>query len=149
VTLSVPKQALTIPLGFVQEQCLLEGDKTGPVLSVSPLLPEEGLQVMNGLNSSSQGRSSHPPTLGSVMGGMGSVVGGMVGSVGGMDVGRKFLYDGATPSDEGPRPMFVLVTHHTVLVVTFFFFLGRLFKFKPRENLLNKGFACYILMSSY
>jgi hypothetical protein len=133
VTLSVPKQALTIPLGFVQEQCLLEGDKTGPVLSVS----------------SSQGRSSHPPTLGSVMGGMGSVVGGMVGSVGGMDVGRKFLYDGATPSDEGPRPMFVLVTHHTVLVVTFFFFLGRLFKFKPRENLLNKGFACYILISSY
>lgn len=64
------------------------------------------------------------------MGGMGSVMGGMVGSVGAIDVGRKFLYDGgatsttsATSADDGPRPMFVLVTHHTVLVVTSFAFL--------------------------
>jgi len=119
---TVPDETLTIPVGILQGQCLLEGDKTGPVLSVSPLLPDEGLQLMNGLNSSSQARTSQSPTLGSVMGGMGSVVGGMVGSVGGMDVGRKFLYDGAAPSNEGPRPMFVLVTHHTVLVVSIFFF---------------------------
>lgn len=64
------------------------------------------------------------------MGGMGSVVGGMVGSVGGLDVGRKFIYDGATPANDGSRPMFVLVTHHTVLVVSilaafsFFTFFG-------------------------
>ncbi|XP_073396316.1 uncharacterized protein [Physcomitrium patens] len=108
----------------VETQCLLEGDKTGPVLSVSPLLPDEGLHVSNGVNSSHQSRISSPPTLGSVMGGMGSVMGGMVGSVGAIDVGRKFLYDGgatsttsATSADDGPRPMFVLVTHHTVLVV--------------------------------
>lgn len=122
----------------MQGQCLLEGDKTGPVLSVSPLLPDEGLQVMNGLNSSSQGRTSHPPTLGSVMGGMGSVVGGMVGSVGGMDVGRKFLYDGATPSNEGPRPMFVLVTHHTVLVVSIFLFRSCLQCWELRNSLLMR-----------
>ena len=77
---------------------------------------------MNGSNSSSQGQTSHSLTLGSVMGGMGSEMGGMVGIVGGVDVGRKFLYDGSTPSDEGPRPMFVLVPHHTLLVVTFFSF---------------------------
>ena len=43
-----------------------------------------------------------------------------MGTVGGMDVGCKFLYDGSTPSDEGPRPMFVLDAHHTLVVVTFF-----------------------------
>ncbi|KAG0620737.1 hypothetical protein M758_4G239200 [Ceratodon purpureus] len=107
---------MTISHGLVQGECLLDGDKTGAALPVSPLLPDEGLDGMNGLDSSSEGRSSHPPTLGGAMGGPGSVVGGMVGTVGGMYAGRKFLYGGATPSDAGSAPMFVLVAHHTVLV---------------------------------
>ncbi|KAG0620736.1 hypothetical protein M758_4G239200 [Ceratodon purpureus] len=110
---------MTISHGLVQGECLLDGDKTGAALPVSPLLPDEGLDGMNGLDSSSEGRSSHPPTLGGAMGGPGSVVGGMVGTVGGMYAGRKFLYGGATPSDAGSAPMFVLVAHHTVLVALY------------------------------
>ena len=90
------------------------------MLSGSPLLPDRTLQVMNGSNSSSQGQTSHSLTLGSVMGGMGSGMGGMVGTMGGVDVNCTFLYDGSIPSNERPRPMFVLVARHTLLVVTFF-----------------------------
>lgn len=84
------------------------------MLSVSPLLPDEGFQIIGGVNPAQQGSGTPPPTLGSVMGG---VVGGVVGGVGAMDVGRKFLYDGSNSPDDGAGGMVVFVTHQTVLVV--------------------------------
>lgn len=83
---------------------------------MSPLLLDEEFQGAGGINPAQQGGASPPPTLGSVMGG---VMGGVVGGVGAVDVGRKFLYDGANSSDEGVGGMVVFVTHQTVLVVNF------------------------------
>ena len=87
---------------------MLDGARTGTVLSVSPLLLDEEFRATGGINPAQQGGASPPPTLGSVMGGVGAV-----------DVGRKFLYDGANSTDEGVGGMVVFVTHQTVLVVNF------------------------------
>lgn len=95
---------------------MLDGARTGTVLSVSPLLLDEEFRATGGINPAQQGGASPPPTLGSVMGG---VMGGVVGGVGAVDVGRKFLYDGANSTDEGVGGMVVFVTHQTVLVVNF------------------------------
>ena len=91
---------------------MLDGARTGTVLSVSPLLLDEEFRATGGINPAQQGGASLPPTLGSVMG-------GVVGGVGAVDVGRKFLYDGANSTDEGVGGMVVFVTHQTVLVVNF------------------------------
>ncbi|CAM6071281.1 unnamed protein product [Sphagnum tenellum] len=92
----------------VTTQCLLDGQHTGTVLSVSPLLPDDGFQVMGMASTAQQVAPASSVTLGSVIGGVGG---------GAMDVGRKFLYDGPNFADDGAGGMVVFVTHTTVLVV--------------------------------
>lgn len=95
---------------FIANQCILDGQRTGIVLSVSPLLPEEGSQTAGGSSVAPHGGSSVPMNLSSVMG----VVGGATGS----DVGRKFLYDGALSSEDSGGGLVVFVTHQVALVVS-------------------------------
>ncbi|KAL3676096.1 hypothetical protein R1sor_026044 [Riccia sorocarpa] len=86
---------------------LLDGQRTGLVLSISPLLLDEEAHSTGGSNVTPSGSSS-PLNLGTVM----SVVGGSANG----DVGRKFLYDGASPGEEGGG-LVVLATYQTALVV--------------------------------
>ncbi|CAM6085101.1 unnamed protein product [Calypogeia fissa] len=94
----------------VNTSCILDGQRTGIVLSVSPLLPEEGSQNTGGTSTAPHGGSSVPMNLSSVMG----VVGGATATA--SDVGRKFLYDGAASEDNGGG-LVVFVTHQVALVV--------------------------------
>lgn len=88
------------------------------MLSVSPLLPEEGSQNAGGPSIAPPGGSSVPMNLSSVMG----VVGGATATA--TDVGRKFLYDGAASEDNGGG-LVVFVTHQFALVVSRFNFLTK------------------------
>ncbi|KAJ7567914.1 hypothetical protein O6H91_01G011900 [Diphasiastrum complanatum] len=96
----------------VTTQCLLDGQRTGVVLSLSPLLYDESSYAFGSPSSLHSGGTSLTPTgLSSVMGGM---VGGVVSGVNN-DVGRKFLYDGASSNESGG--VVVLVTHQIALVI--------------------------------
>lgn len=83
------------------EQCLLDGQNTGTVLSASPLLFDE---FCGGASLSSQGSGAVS----------GSSIGGMMGGVVGGDAGWKLFNEGSSLVEEG---VVVFVTHHTVLVV--------------------------------
>ncbi|BBN19147.1 vacuolar protein sorting-associated protein 8 [Marchantia polymorpha subsp. ruderalis] len=87
---------------------LLDGQRTGVVLSLAPLLPNEGTHIPGSANASPSGISSSPINLGTVM----SVVGGGASN----DVGRKFLYDGSSSNEEGGG-LVVLATYQAALVV--------------------------------
>lgn len=87
-------------------QCLLDGQRTGTVLSMSPLLAVES--QISALNTG-QGFSSLGP------GGLGSMMGGVVGGVVGGDAGKKLFND--SPASEEAGGVVVFVTQQTVLVV--------------------------------
>ncbi|XP_020519433.1 uncharacterized protein LOC18428491 isoform X2 [Amborella trichopoda] len=89
----------------VKTQCLFDGQKTGTVLSASPLLFED-IQV--GRMASIQGGSMVSSS------GLGSMVGGVVGGVVGGDSGWKLFNDGSSIEEEG---VVIFVNHHTALVV--------------------------------
>ncbi|CAK7348627.1 unnamed protein product [Dovyalis caffra] len=82
-------------------QCLLDGQRTGTVLSASPLLFDESC---GGALPASQGNSSASSTSISSM--MGGVVGG--------DTGWKLFNEGSSLVEEG---VVIFVTHQTALVV--------------------------------
>jgi hypothetical protein len=88
----------------------LDGQRTGIVLSVSPLLPEEASQVAGGSTAAPHGVSSGPMNLSTVMG----VVGGATGT----DVGRKYLYDASSSLEDNGGGFVVFVTHLVALVVS-------------------------------
>lgn len=79
------------------------------MLSLAPLLPNEGTHIPGSANASPSGISSSPINLGTVM----SVVGGGASN----DVGRKFLYDGSSSNEEGGG-LVVLATYQAALVVS-------------------------------
>ncbi|KAJ6328871.1 hypothetical protein OIU77_010536 [Salix suchowensis] len=82
-------------------QCLLDGQRTGTVLSASPLLFDESC---GGALPATQGNSSASSTSISSM--MGGVVGG--------DAGWKLFNEGTSLVEEG---VVIFVTHQTALVV--------------------------------
>nr|XP_023896614.1 vacuolar protein sorting-associated protein 8 homolog isoform X1 [Quercus suber]XP_023896615.1 vacuolar protein sorting-associated protein 8 homolog isoform X2 [Quercus suber] len=85
----------------IKTQCLLDGQKTGIVLSASPVLFDE---FSGGASLSSQGNNAvSSSSLGSMMGG---VVGG--------DAGWKLFNEGSSLAEEG---VVIFVTHQTALVV--------------------------------
>ncbi|EXC13672.1 Vacuolar protein sorting-associated protein 8-like protein [Morus notabilis] len=85
----------------IKTQCLLDGKRTGTVLSVSPLLFDE---PFGGASPSAQGN-----TMGSA-----SSIGSMVGGVVGGDAGWKLFNEGSSLVEEG---VVIFVTHQTALVV--------------------------------
>eukprot|EP01018_Ginkgo_biloba_P013146 Gb_27586 [translate_table: standard] len=87
----------------VTTQCLLDGQRTGTVLSVSPLLSDESQ-----IGASSTGQAPAP-------GGLGSMMGGVVGGVVGVETGRKLFTD--SPSSEEAGGVVIFVTQQTALVV--------------------------------
>nr|POE52599.1 isoform 3 of vacuolar protein sorting-associated protein 8 like [Quercus suber] len=85
----------------IKTQCLLDGQKTGIVLSASPVLFDE---FSGGASLSFQGNNAvSSSSLGSMMGG---VVGG--------DAGWKLFNEGSSLAEEG---VVIFVTHQTALVV--------------------------------
>ncbi|XP_038973310.1 vacuolar protein sorting-associated protein 8 homolog isoform X2 [Phoenix dactylifera] len=88
----------------VKTQCLLDGQKTGTVLSASPLLMDETYGFGY---TSAQGNSATTSGLGSMMGG---VVGGVVGG----EAGWKLFNEGSSVVEEG---VVIFVTHQNALVV--------------------------------
>ncbi|KAK4578132.1 hypothetical protein RGQ29_028320 [Quercus rubra] len=85
----------------IKTQCLLDGQKTGIVLSASPVLFDE---FSGGASLSSHGNNAvSSSSLGSMMGG---VVGG--------DAGWKLFNEGSSLAEEG---VVIFVTHQTALVV--------------------------------
>ncbi|XP_010054136.2 vacuolar protein sorting-associated protein 8 homolog [Eucalyptus grandis] len=85
----------------VKTQCLLDGQKTGTVLSASPLLYDEFFGVVS---TSSLGNSSASS----------SSIGSMMGGVVGPDAGWKLFNESTSLVEEG---VVILVTHQTALVV--------------------------------
>ncbi|XP_012083104.1 vacuolar protein sorting-associated protein 8 homolog isoform X2 [Jatropha curcas] len=85
----------------IKTQCLLDGQRTGTVLSASPLLYDESF---GGTLPSSQGNAS----LSS------SSIGNMMGGVVGGDAGWKLFNEGSSMVEEG---VVIFVTHQTALVV--------------------------------
>lgn len=83
------------------KQCLLDGQRTGTVLSASPLLADEGY---GGATVSSQGNTTVPSS------GISSMMGGVVGG----DAGWKLFSEGSSLVEEG---VVIFVTHQTALVV--------------------------------
>ncbi|KAJ9681025.1 hypothetical protein PVL29_020099 [Vitis rotundifolia] len=85
----------------IKTQCLLDGQRTGTVLSASPLLLDEssGSSLM-----SSQGNAT----------GSTSSIGSMMGGVVGGDAGWKLFSEGSSLVEEG---VVIFVTHQTALVV--------------------------------
>lgn len=83
------------------KQCLLDGQRTGTVLSASPLLSDEGY---GGATVSSQGNTTVPSS------GISSMMGGVVGG----DAGWKLFSEGSSLVEEG---VVIFVTHQTALVV--------------------------------
>lgn len=81
-------------------QCLLDGQRTGTVLSASPLLADEGY---GGATVSSQGNTTVPSS------GISSMMGGVVGG----DAGWKLFSEGSSLVEEG---VVIFVTHQTALV---------------------------------
>ncbi|KAG1338493.1 hypothetical protein COCNU_04G007990 [Cocos nucifera] len=88
----------------VKTQCLLDGQKTGTVLSASPLLMDETYGFGY---TSAQGNSA-------TAGGLGSMVGGVVGGVVGGEAGWKLFNEGSSVVEEG---VVIFVTHQNALVV--------------------------------
>ncbi|XP_073114052.1 uncharacterized protein [Elaeis guineensis] len=88
----------------VKTQCLLDGQKTGTVLSASPLLMDETYGFGY---TSAQGNSA-------TTGGLGSMVGGVVGGVVGGEAGWKLFNEGSSVVEEG---VVIFVTHQNALVV--------------------------------
>uniref|UniRef100_A0A7N2MV20 Vacuolar protein sorting-associated protein 8 central domain-containing protein n=1 Tax=Quercus lobata TaxID=97700 RepID=A0A7N2MV20_QUELO len=86
----------------IKTQCLLDGQKTGIVLSASPVLFDE---FSGGASLSSQGNNAaSSSSLGSMMGG---VVGG--------DAGWKLFNEGSSLAEEG---VVIFVTHQAALVLS-------------------------------
>ncbi|XP_015572370.2 vacuolar protein sorting-associated protein 8 homolog [Ricinus communis] len=85
----------------IKTQCLLDGQRTGIVLSASPLLFDES---SGGALPSSQGNASVSS----------SSIGNMMGGVVGGDAGWKLFNEGSSPVEEG---VVIFVTHQTALVV--------------------------------
>ncbi|KAK4848694.1 hypothetical protein QYF36_016176 [Acer negundo] len=85
----------------IKTQCLLDGQRTGIVLSASPLLLEESC---GGALMGSQGNSTASTSS------IGSMMGGVVGG----DAGWKLFNEGSSLVEEG---VVIFVTHQTVLVV--------------------------------
>lgn len=88
----------------VKTQCLLDGQKTGTVLSASPLLMDEPCGIGY---TSAQGTSA-------TASGLGSMVGGVVGGVVGGEAGWKLFNEGSSLVEEG---VVIFVTHQNALVV--------------------------------
>lgn len=86
-------------------QCLLDGQRTGTVLSASPLLVDDSY---DGSLTSVQGNATASP------GGLGGMVGGVVGGVVGGETGWKLFSEGSALVEEG---VVIFVTHQTALVV--------------------------------
>ncbi|XP_043698874.1 vacuolar protein sorting-associated protein 8 homolog isoform X2 [Telopea speciosissima] len=89
----------------IKTQCLLDGQKTGTVLSASPLLIDDSF---GGSVTSAAGNAVASSN------GIGSMVGGVVGGVVGGDAGWKLFSEGSSLVDEG---VVIFVTHLTALVV--------------------------------
>ncbi|KAJ9188215.1 hypothetical protein P3X46_003596 [Hevea brasiliensis] len=85
----------------IKTQCLLDGQRTGTVLSASPLLFDDSI---SGALPSSQGNAS----LSSCS------IGNMMGGVVGADAGWKLFNEGSSMVEEG---VVIFVTHQTALVV--------------------------------
>ncbi|KAJ9171579.1 hypothetical protein P3X46_014929 [Hevea brasiliensis] len=85
----------------IKTQCLLDGQRTGTVLSALPLLFDES--VGGALPSSLGNASLSSSSIGNMMGG---VVGG--------DAGWKLFNEGSSMAEEG---VVIFVTHQTALVV--------------------------------
>ncbi|KAJ8626194.1 hypothetical protein MRB53_019501 [Persea americana] len=86
-------------------QCLLDGQRTGTVLSSSPLLADA---FYDSSLTSVQGSATSSPS------GLGGMVGGVVGGVVGGETGWKLFSEGSTLVEEG---VVIFVTHQTALVV--------------------------------
>lgn len=86
-------------------QCLLDGQRTGTVLSSSPLLADA---FYDGSLTSVQGSATSSAS------GLGGMVGGVVGGVVGGETGWKLFSEGSTLVEEG---VVIFVTHQTALVV--------------------------------
>lgn len=86
------------------KQCLLDGQKTGTVLSASALLNDDfsGGPSLSQVNNTASGSS----------------IGGMVGGVVGAEAGWKLFNESTSFVEEG---VVVLVTHQTALVVWKYF----------------------------
>ncbi|KAG9455232.1 hypothetical protein H6P81_008136 [Aristolochia fimbriata] len=89
----------------IKTQCLLDGQRTGTVLSASPLLVDDysGSGVASG-----QGYSAGAP------GSLGGMVGGVVGGVVGGEAGWKLFSEASSLVEEG---VVIFVTNQTALVV--------------------------------
>ncbi|PON75529.1 Guanine nucleotide-binding protein, beta subunit [Parasponia andersonii] len=85
----------------IKTTCLLDGQRTGTVLSASPLLFDE---VFGGTSLSCQGNAM----------GTASSIGSMMGGVVGGDAGWKLFNEGSSLVEEG---VVIFVTHQTALVV--------------------------------
>ncbi|KAI9182668.1 hypothetical protein LWI28_027684 [Acer negundo] len=85
----------------IKTQCLLDGQRTGIVLSASPLLLDESC---GGALMGSQGNSTASTSS------IGSMMGGVVGG----DAGWKLFNEGSSLVEEG---VVIFVTHQTALVV--------------------------------
>ncbi|KAK1559936.1 hypothetical protein Q3G72_020158 [Acer saccharum] len=85
----------------IKTQCLLDGQRTGIVLSASPLLLDESC---GGALMGSQGNSAASTSS------IGSMMGGVVGG----DAGWKLFNEGSSLVEEG---VVIFVTHQTALVV--------------------------------
>ncbi|XP_010251529.1 PREDICTED: vacuolar protein sorting-associated protein 8 homolog isoform X2 [Nelumbo nucifera] len=88
----------------IKTQCLLDGQRTGTVLTASPLLLYESHE---GNPISAQGNATTSAS------GIGSMMGGVVGGVVGGEAGWKILSEGSSLVDEG---VVIFVTHQTALV---------------------------------
>ncbi|GMI69544.1 vacuolar protein sorting 8 [Hibiscus trionum] len=84
----------------IKTQCLLDGQRTGTVLSASPLLFDDSC---GNTLVTSQGNTTSTSSIGSKMGG---VVGG--------DAGWKLFAEGSSLAEEG---VVIFVTYQTVLVI--------------------------------
>lgn len=89
----------------IKTQCLLDGQKTGTVLSACPLL----MDVYFGVGSTSTQGNLTVSTSG-----LGSMVGGVVGGVVGGEAGWKLFNEGSSLVEEG---VVIFVTHQNALVV--------------------------------
>ncbi|OVA04700.1 Clathrin [Macleaya cordata] len=88
----------------IKTQCLLDGQRTGTVLSASPLL----IDVSGSALTSALGNATASSS------GIGSMMGGVVGGVVGAEAGWKLFSEGSSLVEEG---VVIFVTHQTALVV--------------------------------
>lgn len=96
----------------ITTQCLVDGQNTGMVLCLSPLLLDDGFDNLGNSNV------LQPSTTAAASTALSSMVGGMVrGVVTGKnsDLGRRSVHEGGTADEAGN--MVVFVTHQSILVV--------------------------------